>query len=126
MKYILPILMAALMLFPSCAEKAPVVHMGLDVTVEAIDLENQQLTVSSTSNSVEKLGEKATLDCSATIKGDEIFYVDYADDKGPVSISFSDLKIGDSLIISVSEEELKGEDNLITVEQIQLGTQRLS
>ncbi len=124
MKQYIAALLSAFLLFTACAQQEAPIHMGLDVTVESIDAEKQQLTVRSSSNSVKELGERVILDCSDAIREYEIIYVDYGSSKGPRAIDFSDLQIGDQLILSVSEEELAQGDDLIVVEQIQLSTQR--
>lgn len=89
-----------------------------------IDTAKQIIYVADTSNT-EVFGEKCGINCSELIVPNNIIYADY--DTSEVSdIKFSDLQIGDAVIVNAYESQLKGvSEGIINVEQIQLATQRL-
>ena len=62
---------------------------------------------------------------SGRIEDDEIIYVDYETHELSI-IQFSDLVVGDAVIINAYEKNLNAaDDSPLNVEQIQLATQRL-
>lgn len=101
-----------------------VLHLGLNAEIVEIDTAKQIIYVADTSNT-EVFGEKCGINCSELIVPNNIIYVDY--DTSEVSdIKFSDLQIGDAVIVNAYESQLKGvSEGIINVEQIQLATQRL-
>ena len=59
------------------------------------------------------------------IEDEEIVYVDYESQEFSI-IQFSDLNVGDAVIINAYEKNLNAaDDSPLNVEQIQLATQRL-
>ena len=104
---------------------ADILHLGLNAEIIEIDALNQVIYVTDSSKT-EVFGGKCGIDCSVFIERENIIYVDY--DTGEVSIiQFSDLAVGDAVIINAYESQMNCVQNgLIEVEQIQLGTQRLS
>lgn len=101
-----------------------VLHLGLNAEIVEIDTAKQIIYVADTSNT-EVFGEKCGINCSELIVPNNIIYADY--DTSEVSdIKFSDLQIGDAVIVNAYESQLKGvSEGIINVEQIQLATQRL-
>lgn len=101
-----------------------VLHLGLNAEIVEIDTAKQIVYIADTSKEG-VFGEKCGINCYDLIVPNNIIYVDY--DTSEVSdIKFSDLQIGDAVIVNAYESQLKGVlDGIINVEQIQLATQRL-
>ena len=101
-----------------------VLHLGLNAEIVEIDTAKQIIYVTDTSKEG-VFGEKCGINCYELIVPNNMIYVDY--DTSEVSdIKFSDLQIGDAVIVNAYESQLKGvSDGIINVEQIQLATQRL-
>lgn len=101
-----------------------VLHLGLNAEIVEIDTAKQIVYIADTSKEG-VFGEKCGINCYDLIVPNNIIYVDY--DTSEVSnIKFSDLQIGDAVIVNAYESQLKGvSDGIINVEQIQLATQRL-
>ena len=109
-----------------CSQKNDdVLHLGLNATIIEIDTENHILYVSDSGNEQVFSGRRA-IDCTELIEDEEIIYVDYETHELSV-IQFSDLLVGDAVIINAYEKYLGDPlSETLKVEQIQLGTQRLS
>lgn len=101
-----------------------VLHLGLNAEIVEIDTAKQIVYIADTSKE-EVFGEKCGINCYDLIVPNNIIYVDY-DTSEVFDIKFSDLQIGDAVIVNAYESQLKGVlDGIINVEQIQLATQRL-
>ena len=106
------------------AEAEQVLHMGLDVEITDIDANGQLLYVTDLGEEV--FGENRAIDCGSLLREEQLIYVDYETHEIK-QIEFSDLQIGDHVIISAYESQLPHtSDGVVVVEQIQLGTQRLN
>ena len=118
-------LLCFLLLFVGCGQKNDdVLHLGLNATIIEIDASNHILYVADLGSS-EVFGGKCPIDCKDLIKDEEIIYVDYETHELSI-IQFSDLVVGDAVIINAYEKDLNApEDSPLKVEQIQLATQRL-
>ena len=105
-----------------------VLRLGLDAEIVEIDADNQWLYVKGMGLDGEYyFGEKQLLDCKKTIETAAILYVNYSAENEVKSIPFGELQVGDAVIIGAYDEELrKSTNNMITVEQVQLSSQRLS
>lgn len=110
--------------FGSCKKEKDVLHLGINAEIIEIDNDNQIICVSD-SGTENILGAKCKIDCKKLIERKDIIYVDY--DTHELSIiKFSDLTVGDKIIINAYESQLKCvSDGKIEVKQIQLSTQRL-
>lgn len=105
-----------------------VLHLGLNAEIIEIDAENLLLYVKGVDRESDEIfGGRTALDCSAAAETDKIIYVSYDEDVGndPVIIQFSDLQVGDQLVLGIYESQLNSTDAMV-VEQVQLGTQRLN
>ena len=126
-KFILPIL-CFMLLLAGCAQNDKnddVLHLGLNATIIEIDTENHILYVSDSGNE-QVFGGRCAIDCTELIEDEEIIYVDYETHELSV-IQFTDLLVGDAIIINAYEKYLNDPlAETLKVEQIQLGTQRLS
>lgn len=101
-----------------------VLHLGLNAEIVEIDTAKQIVYIADTSKEG-VFGEKCGINCYDLIVPNNIIYVDY-DTSEVFDIKFSDLQIGDAVIVNAYESQLKGVlDGIINVEQIQLATQRL-
>lgn len=101
-----------------------VLHLGLNAEIVEIDTAKQIVYIADTSKEG-VFGEKCGINCYDLIVPNNIIYVDY-DTSEVFDIKFSDLQIGDAVIVNAYESQLKGvSDGIINVEQIQLATQRL-
>ena len=118
-------LLCFLLLFVGCGQKNDdVLHLGLNATIIEIDASNHILYVADLGSS-EVFGAKCAIDCKDLIEDEEIIYVDYETHELSI-IQFSDLVVGDAVIINAYEKDLNTpEDSPLKVEQIQLATQRL-
>ena len=118
-------LLCFLLLFVGCGQKNDdVLHLGLNATIIEIDASNHILYVADLGSS-EVFGGKCPIDCKDLIKDEEIIYVDYETHELSI-IQFSDLVVGDAVIINAYEKNLNAaDDSPLKVEQIQLATQRL-
>lgn len=118
-------LFLSMMLLPACSfwEK-DVFHLGINAVITEIDTDNQTITVKDADeNGV--LGENCIIDCSDI----PLFYCHY-ETHDVKSISLEDLQVDDSVILGIYNSKLeayknKTEGNILHVEQLQLGTQRL-
>lgn len=98
-----------------------ILNTGYDVTVTKIDELNQTVYVTDNEG---RLEDEFAIDCSDLTGFGQMIYVNYKT-KHLSNIKLKDLKIGDSLILSVYDSQLEQSSNgPIRVEQIQLGTQR--
>ena len=118
-------LLCFLLLFVGCGQKNDdVLHLGLNATIIEIDASNHILYVADLGSS-EVFGGRCAIDCKDLIEYEEIIYVDYETHELTI-IQFSDLVVGDAVIINAYEKDLNTpEDSPLKVEQIQLATQRL-
>ena len=106
------------------AEAEPVLYLGLDAEVTDMDAENQILYVTDLGDEV--FGENRAIGCGSLLREKRLIYVDYETHE-VTQIEFSDLRVGDHVIISVYEDQLPhASGEAIEVEQIQLVTQRLN
>ena len=118
-------LLCFLLLFVGCGQKNDdVLHLGLNATIVEIDASDHILYVADLGSS-EVFGGRCAIDCYDLIEDDEIIYVDYETHELSI-IQFSDLVVGDAVIINAYEKNLNtADDSPLIVEQIQLATQRL-
>ena len=114
-----------ILLLAACEKKdGDVLHLGLNATIVEIDTSNHILYVADLGSS-EVFGGRCAIDCTELIEGEEIIYVDY-ETHDLYIIQFSDLLVGDAVIINAYEKNLNtADDSPLIVEQIQLATQRL-
>lgn len=114
-----------ILLLAACEKKdGDVLHLGLNATIVEIDASNRILYVADLGSS-QVFGGKCPIDCKDLIKDEEIIYVDYETHELSI-IQFSDLVVGDAVIINAYEKNLNAtDDSPLIVEQIQLATQRL-
>ena len=114
-----------LLLLVGCGQKNDdVLHLGLNATIVEIDASDHILYVADLGSS-EVFGGRCAIDCYDLIEDDEIIYVDYETHELSI-IQFSDLVVGDAVIINAYEKNLNtADDSPLIVEQIQLATQRL-
>lgn len=102
-----------------------ILHLGINAEIVEIDMVNQIVYVVDYGED-EVFGIKCPIDCKKLIANEEIIYVDYETEAVSL-IQFSDLAVGDKVIINAYESQLSGiSDGIIEVEQIQLATQRLN
>ena len=93
--------------------------LGVNAIITEIDKENKIITTKDS-------GEDCLIDCSKI----PMIYCNY-DTQDVVDITLDDLQVGDELILTIRSSEIenlqKEDDNKakITVEQLQLGTQRI-
>ena len=132
MKKFVLIILCALYMFGCGKEKEDVLHLGLDAEIVEMDSDNHIIYVSELNENSEKIfGERCALDCSKAVEMENIIYVNYEDVNDVRTISFEDLAVGDKVILNIYDSELRkiGEGSVtvevIVVEQIQLGTQRM-
>ena len=118
-------LLCFLLLLAGCDQKDDdVLHLGLNATIVEIDATNHILYVADLGSS-EVFGGRCAIDCKDLIEDEEIIYVNYETHELSI-IQFSDLLVGDAVIINVYEKNLNtADDSPLIVEQIQLATQRL-
>ena len=114
-----------ILLLVACGQKdEDVLHLGLNATIVEIDASNHILYVADLGSS-EVFGGRCAIDCTDLIEDEEIIYVDYETHELSI-IQFSDLVVGDAVIINAYEKNLNAaDDSPLKVEQIQLATQRL-
>ena len=114
-----------LLLLAACGKKDDdVLHLGLSASIVEIDVANHILYVADLDDS-EVFGGKSAIDCNNLIEDEEILYVNYETQEISI-IQFSDLLVGDAVIINAYEKNLNAaDDSPLIVEQIQLATQRL-
>ena len=114
-----------ILLLVACGQKdEDVLHLGLNATIVEIDASNHILYVADLGSS-EVFGGRCAIDCKDLIEDEEIIYVDYETHELSI-IQFSDLLVGDAVIINAYEKNLNtADDSPLIVEQIQLATQRL-
>ena len=93
--------------------------LGVNAIITEIDKENKIITTKDS-------GEDCLIDCSKI----PMIYCNY-DTQDVVDITLDDLQVGDEIILTIRSSEIenlqKEDDNKakITVEQLQLGTQRI-
>ena len=114
-----------ILLLAACGQKdEDVLHLGLNATIVEIDASNHILYVADLGSS-EVFGGRCAIDCTDLIEDEEIIYVDYETHELSI-IQFSDLLVGDAVIINAYEKNLNtADDSPLIVEQIQLAAQRL-
>lgn len=122
--YIVSVL-CLILLLTACEKKDDnVLHLGLNATIVEIDASNHILYVADLGSS-EVFGGRCAIDCKDLIEDEEIIYVDYETHELSI-IQFSDLLVGDAVIINAYEKHLNATNvSPLIVEQIQLATQRL-
>ena len=122
--YIVSVLCLILLLTACTKKDDDVLHLGLNATIVEIDASDHILYVADLGSS-EVFGGRCAIDCNDLIQDDEIIYVDYETHELSI-IQFSDLVVGDAVIINAYEKNLNAaDDSPLIVEQIQLATQRL-
>lgn len=98
--------------------------MGLNAEVVEIDTENLILYVQDVDEQAEIFGQRCALDCKKASEKYRLIYVDY-ESEDVRDISFTEFRVGDSVIVSMYESQLEGaKDAAAQAEQVQLGTQR--
>ena len=118
-------LLLSMVLLSACSffEK-DVLHLGVNAVITEINTENQTITVKDADQN-EVIGENCVIACSDI----PLFYCHY-DTHEIKDISLEDLQVDDSVILGIYNSELeayknKTGDNILHIEQLQLGTQRL-
>ncbi len=107
------------------AEEAPLC-LGVNAVVTQVDADSGAITVKDPSEE-DLFGEACRIDCGEL----PVIYCDYASQQVRM-IAVSDLLPGDEVLLSISTEEMESYEKpesgvgSIRVEQIQLGTQRLT
>lgn len=72
-------------------------------------------------------GDRCAIDCNNAIKNNNLIYVNYNSKNDVRSIHFSEFKISDEIIISLSDKEKQNTTNSVAVaKQVQLSTQRMN
>jgi hypothetical protein len=109
-----------------CGKNEEVLHLGLNAEILEIDAENHDLIVKDIAEADGVFGEKSVIDCSKAVANSRILYCNYI--TGDVKdIDFENLQVGDEIIVEMYDSEVKKiSDGTATVEQIQLGTQRMN
>lgn len=124
---VLLILCAAVVFCACSSRKEDVLHSGLNAVITDIDAEHQLLTVKDPSTSDHVVfGEKSLISCEGTA----VIYCNY-ETSDMQDISFSDLQVGDEILLTIRGSQLANLNPGDTVtsaaaEQIQLGTQRIN
>ena len=124
-KFLIVMTITVICLALSGCKEENVEHLGLNAEIIEIDSENQMLSVKDLDDAG-VFGDKCAIDCSEAIAQDKILYCNYETDEVK-EISFSDLQLGDEIILNIDQTELEqiGKGEAIKANQIQLGTQRL-
>ena len=105
-------------------EKDNILYCGLNAEIVEIDSTNKIVYVADL-DADEVFGASCAIDCQKLIQNQKIIYVDY-NTYDVSNIQFADLVVGDEIIINAYESQLNCvADAIITVEQIQLDTQRI-
>ena len=124
------ILLAALffiLTLSGCKEK-DVLHLGLNARLLEVDAENSLVYVQDADPATGLFGERCALDCTVAEEEFRLCYYDYQT-HNLWEIELSDLQPGDMLILGIWQSELEREraqGEAISINQLQLGTQRLS
>ena len=96
----------------------------LNAEIVNIDIERQIIYVKDCDDSTHYFEKKSAINCANLSSDKKLIYVNY-DTEDLIFIKLHDLEIGDTVIITVREEQLEiSENGLIEVEQIQLSTQQ--
>lgn len=121
---VLLVLLICTLGFVSCKNaKDDIVHAGVNAVISEIDAEKNQITVTDLEAGRFSI-ETCVLDCAAA----SMIYCDY-DTEEIREITIQDLQIGDSVILNVKDSELKNlqnGSNILKIDQLQLGAQRLN
>lgn len=120
------VMLACVFILSACHKEknTDISHFGINAEIVEIDTVNQIVYVADDGEDG-FFGVKSPIDCKKLIADENIIYVDYETEALSI-IQFSDLAVGDKVIIEASESQLSGiSDGIIEVEQIQLATQRL-
>lgn len=129
MRIALPVIcILTILTYLSFKEKEEVLHLGLNVEVIEINKADQLLYVKGNdASSSDIFGDRCKIDCKRVVEEQNIIYVNYEAEHDVREIEFNDLLVGDHLILSLHDTELKNaRQGFVRPEQIQLGTQRLS
>ena len=119
--YLLVVLFVFTLIAGCSKPSEDILHNGFDVEITEIDEEKQIISVSDKTG---RFDETFAIDCSDLTGFGQMIYVNYKTNHLS-NIKLKDLKVGDSLILSVYDSQLEQSSNgPIKVEQIQLGTQR--
>lgn len=123
---VLLLLFVSFLTITSCGQKEEILHMGLNAEIVDIDADNAILYVRDAGSESIVFGEKCALDCKGAIDGGKILYVNYeAEDVR--SIDFTELLIGDMVIINLYDsEKANAKNDAAVAEQVQLATQRMN
>ena len=123
-KLIALVLVLVCVLALSACKQEDILHLGINAEIVEIDTDNQIVYVVDCGEE-QVLRAKCAIDCQELIENQEIIYVDYTTNEVS-NIQFADLAVGDKITINAYESHLNCvADSIITVEQIQLATQRL-
>lgn len=108
-------------------DSSKVIHLGLDAQITDIDMENHILYVKDINEKVFIFGDRCAIDCTKAIKNYYLHYVNYNAQNDVRNIDFSEFKVGDEIIIGLSDKEKQNVRNKVAVaEQVQLSTQRMN
>lgn len=101
-------------------------NLGLNAEIIEIDYDQKILYVRDLDPSAEVFGDRCAIDCSYAISRYNLMYVNYDDPNDVRTIDFSELELGDAVIIGMYDsEKLSAFNGSAIAEQIQLGTQRI-
>lgn len=103
------------------------VHHGLNAEIVEIDENNNILYVKDIDESADIFGDRCAVDCRYAISRYNLLYVDYGSADNVIDIEFNEFKVGDEIIIALTETNKQNilSNNYTVANQIQLSTQRL-
>lgn len=108
-------------MFGFARQNEDILHLGLNAEIISVDDQKQELEVTGLQEAC-----ITVLHCADAVAQHAIYYVDYRTGAS-WEIPFDELCVGDQVILSIYEKERsKVATGKVAVEQIQLGTQRLS
>lgn len=104
-----------------------IIYLGLNAEIIDIDTDNHILYVKDINNKDFTFGDRCAIDCNYAIKDNNLIYVNYNSKNDVRSIHFSQFKIGDEIIVSLSSKEKQNaKNNVVVAKQVQLSTQRMN
>ena len=104
-----------------------VLHLGLNAEVVDIDPDSHILYVKDIDKNALVFGDKCAVDCTNAIEHYNLLYVNYNAEDDVRTISFSDFRVGDDIIIGLYDSEKQyALNNRAVAKQIQLSTQRMN
>ena len=102
------------------------VHLGLNAEIIEIDYDCEIIAVKDIDQRAGVFGDRCLIDCSWASDLDNLMYVNYSQPNDVRIIAFNDFEVGDSVIISLYENQMQTAYNGTAVaDRVQLATQRL-